>query len=36
MRHAVAAMGWLYPGEMRVFDLDQMQEATDWLAAPES
>ena len=36
MRHAVAAMGCLYPGEMRVFDLDQMQEATDWLAAPES
>jgi hypothetical protein len=34
MRHAVAAMGWLYPGEMRVFDLDAFDAAKAWLAEP--
>jgi hypothetical protein len=36
MRHAVAAMGWLYPGEMRVFDLDELVAANAWLAEVEA
>jgi hypothetical protein len=34
IRHGEAGFGWLAPGELRVFDLDQMTEATAWLAQP--
>jgi hypothetical protein len=33
MRHAIAGFGWFYPGEMRVFDLDELDEAKRWVAA---
>ena len=33
MRRAVAAFGWLSPGELRVFDLDQLEDAKAWVAA---
>jgi hypothetical protein len=36
IRHGAAGFGWLAPGELRVFDLDQMSDATDWLAKPEA
>jgi hypothetical protein len=34
IRHGAAGFGWLAPGELRVFDLDQITEATAWLAQP--
>jgi hypothetical protein len=34
IRHAVAGFGWLYPGELRVFDLDDLDEAKRWIAEP--
>jgi hypothetical protein len=34
MRHAISAFGWLYPGEMRVFDLEELDAAKAWVAAP--
>jgi hypothetical protein len=33
VRQAVAAFGWLTPGEIRVFDPDATDAATEWLAA---
>ena len=33
-RHTSAAIGWLAPGELRVFDPAQQAEATAWLADP--
>ena len=36
IRHGAAGFGWLAPGELRVFDHDQMNEAKDWLAEPET
>ena len=32
MRHALAGFGWIYPGELRVFDLDAVEEATRWVS----
>ena len=32
IRHASAAAGWLAPGELRIFDPAQQEEATAWLA----
>jgi hypothetical protein len=34
MRRAIGGFGWLYPGEMRVFDLDEQDAAKAWLAEP--
>lgn len=34
MRHAITGFGWLYPGEMRLFDLGQVDAAKAWVAAP--
>ena len=34
IRHGAAGFGWLAPGELRVFDLDQTTEAIAWLAEP--
>jgi hypothetical protein len=34
MRHAIAGFGWLYPGELRVFDLDQVDAAKAWVVGP--
>jgi hypothetical protein len=33
-RHVTAAVGWLAPGELRVFDPAQQAEAVAWLAEP--
>jgi hypothetical protein len=35
LRHAVAAMGWLFPGEMRVFELDELDDAKAWIAGAD-
>lgn len=34
MRHAIGAFGWLSPGELRVFDPGQLDDAKAWLAEP--
>jgi hypothetical protein len=33
VRHAITLMGWLVPGEVRVFPLAELADATSWLAA---
>ena len=30
MRHAISAFGWLTPGEIRVFDPDELEAAKAW------
>ena len=35
IRRGAAGFGWLAPGDFRVFDQDQLAEATGWLAAPD-
>ncbi len=30
MRHGIAAFGWLIPGEIRVFDPDELEQAKAW------
>jgi hypothetical protein len=30
MRHGVAAFGWVIPGEIRVFDPDELEQAKAW------
>ena len=35
MRHAISGFGWLYPGEMRVFELDELDAAKAWVAETE-
>jgi SpoIIAA-like len=32
MRNAIAAFGWVSPGELRVFEPDELEAATAWLA----
>lgn len=32
MRHLTALFGWMTPGEIRVFPLDERAEATAWVA----
>ncbi|HEY2535376.1 MAG TPA: STAS/SEC14 domain-containing protein [Solirubrobacteraceae bacterium] len=32
VRHAVGLVGWLYPCEMRIFSLDELETAKEWLA----
>jgi hypothetical protein len=32
VRHAIALFGWLVPGEVKVFPLDQLDTAKAWLA----
>ena len=32
---SIRAFGWLMPGEIRVFELDDVDEAQEWLAAPD-
>jgi hypothetical protein len=32
LENAVKAFGWLMPGEVKVFDDDELEEAKDWLA----
>lgn len=33
LRHAVSGFGWLSPGELRVFEPSQLDEAKAWVAA---
>jgi hypothetical protein len=35
MRHAVSGFGWLSPGEYRVFEPDESDEARRWLAGAD-
>jgi hypothetical protein len=35
LEHGIKAFGWLMPGEIRVFDLDDVDDAQDWLAASD-
>ena len=30
MRHGIAAFGWVIPGEIRVFDPDELEQAKAW------
>jgi len=32
LRHSVKAFGWLMPGEVKVFDDDDVDDAKEWLA----
>jgi hypothetical protein len=32
LENAVKALGWLVPGEVRVFELDDMDDAKEWVA----
>lgn len=36
MRRAIGGFGWLYSGEMRVFDLEQLDAAKAWLGEPSA
>jgi hypothetical protein len=33
LKHAVQALGWMIPGEVRVFDLAELDAAKDWAAS---
>ncbi|HEX5166594.1 MAG TPA: STAS/SEC14 domain-containing protein [Thermomicrobiales bacterium] len=33
VHHAVKAFGWMIPGDVRVFDDDQLDDAKDWVAS---
>jgi hypothetical protein len=32
IRHSISAFGWMVPGEVRVFDVDELAAAVDWAA----
>jgi hypothetical protein len=32
LRHAVGALGWMLPGEVRVFEVADLDEAKEWVA----
>jgi SpoIIAA-like len=32
LRHAMQMLGWMTPGEARLFALDELQQAKDWVA----
>lgn len=34
MRHGIAALGWLIPGEIRVFEPAELEEAKAWTGGP--
>ena len=36
MRNAIAAFGWISPGELKVFEPDQFEDAKSWLAEGRS
>ena len=31
MRHAMSAFGWMFPGEVKLFELDDLDDAKEWL-----
>ena len=33
MRHAISGFGWLSPGELKVFEPGQLDEAKSWVSA---
>jgi len=35
LEHSMKAFGWMFPGEVRVFDDDEVDEATRWLTRPD-
>jgi hypothetical protein len=36
MRHGIAAFGWLIPGEIRVFEPNELEEAKAWTSGSSS
>lgn len=34
MRHMVKAFGWMIPGDVRVFELGELDDAKEWAATP--
>jgi hypothetical protein len=36
VRHGASAFGWLAPGELRLFELSERDEARAWLGGPSS
>jgi hypothetical protein len=34
-RHDQNAFGWLMPGEVKVFETDELDEAKEWLVRPD-
>lgn len=34
LRRAIGGLGWLMPGEIRVFETDDLDEARQWVASP--
>ena len=34
LRRAIGGLGWLMPGEIRVFKLDDLDDAREWVASP--
>jgi hypothetical protein len=34
IRHGVSAFGWLSPGELRIFEPGELDDAVAWVAAP--
>jgi len=34
VRHAIELMGWMTPGELKLFELDEVERAKAWLAEP--
>jgi hypothetical protein len=33
LRRAIGGLGWLMPGEIRVFDMDDLDDAREWVAS---
>ena len=36
MRHAIAAFGWVSPGELRVFEPDELEAAKAWVGGADA
>jgi len=34
VRHAIELMGWMTPGEVKLYGLDEVERAKEWLAGP--
>ena len=36
LRRAIHGLGWIMPGEVRIFLLDELDSARDWVTSPLS
>jgi hypothetical protein len=34
LRHAIHGLGWIVPGEVRVFGTDELDSAREWVTSP--